>query len=83
MPETIIPEPVVARRDVARRNRRLVGTVLAVIAIGLVLQVWSTGTFDNFLWRVGLNSKPCATNGFGATFCGDQLDQYNKRIGNP
>ena len=51
-----------------------------VIAVIVFVSVWPTGTFDNFLWRVHLNYNECATNGFGATFCGDALKEYEKRF---
>ena len=60
-----------------RSNRH----ALVIIAFVVVLVVaWTHGTFDNFLWRVHLNYTTCAQNGFGATFCGKTLDEYNQRL---
>ena len=52
----------------------------AAIVVVFVVYLYTQGTFDNFLWRVGLNYQECATNGFGATFCGDQLERYNRIV---
>jgi len=56
------------------------------VAVGLILIVlflaWHAGTFDHLLYNVGLNAKPCARNGFGATFCGEELTEYNERLEN-
>ena len=54
--------------------------VIIALAIVLACFAWTQGTFDNFLWKVGLNYNECGTNGFGATFCGDELKEYNLRI---
>jgi len=53
-----------------------------VTALVLVLLIggYVSGTFDHVLYNVGLNYKECARNGFGATFCGDELDQYRERV---
>lgn len=55
---------------------------IAVTALVLVLLIggYVSGTFDHVLYNVGLNYKECARNGFGATFCGDELDQYRERV---
>lgn len=60
-----------------RRNRRAI-LIAAAIVIGCYL--WTQGTFDQALWKVGLNFNECATNGFGATFCGEQLEEYKARF---
>jgi hypothetical protein len=52
----------------------LIGGVLALV-IGLYLH----GTFDRALYGAGLNHHECARNGFGATFCGRELDEYRER----
>lgn len=45
-----------------------------IVVIALVLFAgWKAGTFDHVLVNVGLNAKECARNGFGATFCGQEL----------
>lgn len=80
--ETLTPGQETPAQRASRRNRK-VAWVIAIVAVTLLLgTAWSKGTFDNFLWHVGLNAHPCATNGFGATFCGDDLERYNQRIGN-
>jgi len=79
--EALTPEE--ATRRASRANRRAVIWVVVILAVIGIGKAWSVGTFDNFLWRVGLNAKPCATNGFGATFCGDDLERYNKRFNTP
>ena len=54
--------------------------VVIALAIVIACFAYTQGTFDNFLWRVGLNYTECGTNGFGATFCGDALEEYQQRI---
>jgi hypothetical protein len=51
--------------------------VLVLLAIG---GFYANGNFDRILYNVGLNFHECARNGFGATFCGKELDQYRERI---
>jgi hypothetical protein len=66
------------------RERRLANprrTVVAAAIAVIVAVAWTHGTFDNFLWRVHLNYTTCGQNAFGATFCGDQLKQYQERLG--
>jgi hypothetical protein len=63
-----------------RANRRLVKTVVVVVVALFLVSAWAKGTFDYALVNVGLNAKPCAKNGFGATFGGDDLTQYQQRI---
>jgi hypothetical protein len=55
----------------------------ACLLIALLIALWSRGTFDHLLVNVGLNAKECARNGFGATFCGDELDRYRRQIIEP
>jgi hypothetical protein len=57
--------------------------LLLIVLFLLAGYGYTHGVFDNFLWRVGLNYQPCATNGFGATFCGKDLDDYKQRIKQP
>ncbi len=59
-------------------RKRIVVVAILVIA---VVALWGRGTFDHALVNVGLNAKSCARNGFGATFCGQELDEYRERIG--
>ena len=68
------------RARASRANRRLLIWVATIGVTLVLLTAWSKGTFDRALYNVGLNAKPCATNGFGATFCGDQLIEYQKRV---
>ena len=35
---------------------------------------------DPWLSGIGLNKNTCVKNGFGATFCGDDADAYQKNI---
>lgn len=53
-----------------------------LIALGLLVLfgVWHAGTFDHALVNIGLNAQKCARNGFGATFCGKELDEYQARL---
>jgi hypothetical protein len=64
-------------------KRRTTNVRALIVAAFVLLAVfaYTQGTFDNFLWKVGLNYNECATNGFGATFCGDSLKEYKVRIG--
>jgi hypothetical protein len=52
------------------RWRILIGFFVFTLAAG-----WNAGTFDHVLVNVGLNAKPCARNGFGAVFCGKELEE--------
>ena len=63
------------------KKRRSAKPLVIVIAILLVLGAWTQGTFDHLLVNVGLQYNDCARNGFGATFCGDELEEYQIRIG--
>lgn len=55
--------------------------IIIVLALLALASVYFTGTLDRLLYPVGLNFKTCARNGFGATFCGQELDEYNERLG--
>ncbi len=57
-----------------------VATILVGLAIMVTILLWAAGTFDRLLYPVGLNLHECARNGFGATFCGKELDEYRERI---
>jgi hypothetical protein len=67
------PSAVSQRPPVSPRLMILVGVLLLV-------GVWSTGMFDHSLASAGLNARECGRNGFGVTFCGDELKQYNQKI---
>jgi hypothetical protein len=56
--------------------RRLV-VILVLVALGVA---YAAGTFDRLLVNVGLQAHECARNGFGATFCGKELDEYRQRV---
>lgn len=62
-----------------RARPRWQGFVFACVVL-LLAAAWGQGVFDNFLWRVGLNYNACATNGYGATFCGADLKRYQQRM---
>jgi hypothetical protein len=63
-----------------RWHRRRLVRVLAVAVVIVLVVAWRSGTFDHVLYNVGLNAKPCARNGFGATFCGQELTEYRKDL---
>ncbi|HST33035.1 MAG TPA: hypothetical protein VLJ80_05885 [Solirubrobacteraceae bacterium] len=75
------PAPVVAPESVppapAKRKWPVVVTALVLI---FLIGGYVSGTFDHVLYNVGLNYKECARNGFGATFCGSELDEYRERV---
>jgi hypothetical protein len=75
-------ESAVAQTTRTRRHENKKALIIIAIFV-VVFFAWTRGTFDNFLWRVHLNYTDCGQNAFGATFCGDQLKQYNKRFGTP
>jgi hypothetical protein len=62
-------------RKVENRKALVLLALFAIVAFA-----WTRGTFDNFLWRVHLNSHDCIQNGFGAVFCGDAADRYKQRL---
>jgi hypothetical protein len=55
------------------------GLVLGIV-LGLMGFLYFTGRMNHALYPVGLNFNTCAQNGFGATFCGSELTQYQNRI---
>jgi len=59
-----------------RRSRK---RWLIAIAVVTVFLFWQAGTFDHALVSVGLNANECGRNGFGATFCGNELTEYRGR----
>ena len=55
--------------------------VIVFFAVVLVIAAfYFHGTFDRVLQNVGLNYNECGRNGFGATFCGDELTEYRERV---
>lgn len=50
------------------------------LASVLLLALWSTGRMDPVLSNVGLNRNDCVQNGFGAKFCGDAAEQYQRNV---
>jgi Skp family chaperone for outer membrane proteins len=54
--------------------------VVIVLAAILIIALWARGTFDHALVNIGLNAHRCARNGFGATFCGQELTEYDERV---
>ena len=75
-PTVNVPPP---RAAVPRRNgRRGVG-----IAVAVVIAIWFTGAFDKTLVSVGLNKNDCYQNGFGATFCGAEAEEYQRNVVEP
>ncbi len=67
------PESSPERPD--RWHERLSWRLLIILALVFVFAGWRAGTFDHLLFNVGLNAKPCARNGFGAVFCGKELEE--------
>jgi hypothetical protein len=67
-------------QQTAERDRKNGRVLIAIAVVAVVIVAWTHGTFDNFLWRVHLNYTTCGMNGFGATFCGKDYDQYNQRL---
>ena len=60
-----------------QRSRK---SLILVTLVLIVLFAWTRGTFDHLLVNAGLNYNDCARNGFGATFCGDELKTYQARL---
>ena len=58
-------------------------TGVAIVVTVVVGWLYLHGTFDRALYSVGLNWNECASNGFGATFCGDDLDRYRQNVVEP
>jgi Skp family chaperone for outer membrane proteins len=63
-----------------RWHQRATWRLLIVVAVLALFAVWRAGTLDHALVNIGLNAKSCARNGFGATFCGSELEEYRARI---
>jgi hypothetical protein len=75
------PKPQLTAEERQSRFRENGKAIILTSVVLLLAFAWTRGTFDNFLWRVHLNYTDCAQNGFGATFCGDQLREYKERFG--
>jgi hypothetical protein len=57
------------------------GILLGVgVAVAILLGLYFHGNLDRTLYPVGLNFHECARNGFGATFCGNELDEYRAKV---
>jgi hypothetical protein len=72
--------PAEARGDPDMTPQRRVLIVILVVAL---FAAWRAGTFDHALVNVGLNAHDCARNGFGATYCGKELDKYRQNVQQP
>jgi uncharacterized membrane protein YhiD involved in acid resistance len=55
--------------------------ILVALGVAALVGFYVHGSFDRLLSGIGLNFHECARNGFGATFCGNELDRYRERIG--
>jgi hypothetical protein len=73
------PAPAMVETSSSRFWRRHWWKV--AIVVWVLGAFWYQGTFDHALVNVGLNSKECGRNGFGATLCGKELDEYRSRLG--
>ena len=56
---------------------------VALVLVGVLIGLWRIGTFDDALVHVGLNAQECAKNALGATFCGDDLENYRREVIEP
>jgi hypothetical protein len=65
------------RHASVRRKRIIVGLLVAVLAL---MGLWVSGRMDPFLSHVGLNYHDCVQNAFGATFCGDDAERYQRDV---
>lgn len=63
-----------------RWHERWSWRLLILLVLVFLFAAWHAGTFDHALYNVGLNAKPCARNGFGAVFCGQELTEYDEHI---
>lgn len=57
--------------------------LVALCAVLIIVALWAAGVFDHALAGSGLNSHDCGRNGFGATFCGRELDEYKTNVEQP
>jgi hypothetical protein len=75
------PEPSLEPPEEPRRwHERWSWRLLILLALVLVFAGWRAGTFDRVLVNVGLNAKPCERNALGATFCGQELAEYDEHV---
>jgi hypothetical protein len=58
--------------------RHLVVILVGVVLAGGVL-LWTQGTFDYAFSSLHLNYKECARNEYGGVFCGEDLEEYDRR----
>jgi hypothetical protein len=72
--------PVEPPPEPKRWHERWSWRILIILVLLVLFAGWRSGTFDHALYNVGLNAKPCARNGFGATFCGQELTEYRERL---
>ncbi len=57
------------------------GILLGIgVVVAILLGLYFNGNLDRTLYPVGLNFHECARNGFGATFCGNELDEYRAKV---
>jgi hypothetical protein len=75
-PEQREPPPKISERWHERWRWRL----LILLALVFVFAGWRAGTFDRVLVNVGLNAHACERNALGATFCGQELTEYNEHV---
>jgi hypothetical protein len=57
--------------------------IATCVAATVAAVLWSSGAFDEPLADVGLNSRTCAENLFGAKMCGDELVAFCKERYDP
>lgn len=83
--DSIEPDPsaaevaaLAASAEHARTMRLIRGVIVGVLVLLAIL--YFSGSLDRTLAPVGLNFEDCFTNGFGATFCGDELEQYRDSL---
>lgn len=85
-PQATTPDPSANAVRVAAeeqaRTMRLVRRVIVGLGVAVAI-LYFTGSLDKMLAPVGLNFRDCATNGFGATFCGDDLEEYQREVVDP
>jgi hypothetical protein len=62
----------------SKRRKIVFWSIFAFLWLG---GIWTNGTFDYALVNLHLNFNECARNGFGATFCGPDLEEYKDKIG--
>ncbi len=59
---------------------RMKWKVTLLVVVVIVGVMYFSGRLDYALYNVGLNFNTCARNGFGATFCGADLTEYENRM---